>query len=96
MSRIRGRDPRLAAVDAAGIDRKRIAQIGASAVLKMTVCDGLFHADLHPGYFFILPSDRIAFIDLRVQGLCEREHPHNQTSARFVRSAPSRLPTSIW
>src|SRR5262249_17399487 len=53
----------LRAIDAAGIDRKRIAQTGASAVLKMIMMDGLFHADPHPGNFFILPGERIAFID---------------------------------
>ena len=37
------------AIDAAGMDRKRIAQTGASAVLKMIMMDGLFHADPHPG-----------------------------------------------
>src|SRR5439155_1375123 len=42
------------AIDAAGMDRTRIAKTGASAVLKMIMVDGLFHADPHPGNFFIL------------------------------------------
>jgi ubiquinone biosynthesis protein len=58
----------LHAIDAAGIDRKRIAQTGASAVLKMIMMDGLFHADPHPGKFFILPGERIAFIDFGMIG----------------------------
>jgi ubiquinone biosynthesis protein len=56
------------AIDAAGMDRKRIAQTGASAVLKMIMIDGLFHADPHPGNFFILPGERIAFIDFGMMG----------------------------
>ena len=56
------------AIDAAGMDRKRIAQTGASAVLKMILIDGLFHADPHPGNFFILPGERIAFIDFGMIG----------------------------
>ncbi len=56
------------AIDAAGMDRKRIAQTGASAVLKMILMDGLFHADPHPGNFFILPGERIAFIDFGMIG----------------------------
>ena len=56
------------AIDAAGMDRKRIAQTGASAVLKMIIMDGLFHADPHPGNFFILPGERIAFIDFGMIG----------------------------
>jgi ubiquinone biosynthesis protein len=56
------------AIDAAGMDRKRIAQAGATAVLKMIMMDGLFHADPHPGNFFILPGERIAFIDFGMIG----------------------------
>src|SRR5262245_12711158 len=41
------------AIDAAGMDRTRIAQTGARAVLKMILIDGLLHADPHPGNFFI-------------------------------------------
>jgi ubiquinone biosynthesis protein len=58
----------LAAIDAAGMDRKRLAQKGASAVLKMIMMDGVFHADPHPGNFFILPGERIAFIDFGMVG----------------------------
>ncbi len=56
------------AIDAAGMDRKRIAQTGVNAVLKMIIMDGLFHADPHPGNFFILPGERIAFIDFGMIG----------------------------
>lgn len=55
-------------IDAAGMDRTRIAQAGARAVLKMIMIDGLFHADPHPGNFFILPGERIAFIDFGMIG----------------------------
>ena len=58
----------LQAIDAAGMDRTRIAQTGARAVLKMIMIDGLFHADPHPGNFFILPGERIAFIDFGMIG----------------------------
>lgn len=56
------------AIDEAGMDRKRIAQIGGKAVLKMIMVDGIFHADPHPGNFFILPGERIAFIDFGMIG----------------------------
>lgn len=58
----------LAAVDAAGLDRRRLAQRGAQAVLKMIVEDGFFHADPHPGNVFYLPGDRLAFIDFGMVG----------------------------
>jgi len=58
----------LQAIDEAGMDRKRLAQTAANAVLKMIMVDGVFHADPHPGNFFILPGERIAFIDFGMIG----------------------------
>lgn len=63
---IPGRD--LAAVDAAGMDRRLLARRGAAAVLKMILNDGFFHADPHPGNVFYLPDNRIAFIDFGMVG----------------------------
>jgi ubiquinone biosynthesis protein len=63
---IPGRD--LAAVDAAGLDRKLLARRGANAVLKMALEDGFFHADPHPGNIFYLPDNHIAFIDFGMIG----------------------------
>lgn len=58
----------LDSVDAAGLNRKRLAQRGADAVLKMVLIDGFFHADPHPGNFIFLPGDRLAFIDFGMVG----------------------------
>jgi ubiquinone biosynthesis protein len=58
----------LAAVDAAGLDRRLLAQRGAQAVLKMIVEDGFFHADPHPGNVFYRPGNRLAFIDFGMVG----------------------------
>jgi ubiquinone biosynthesis protein len=60
------RDP--AALDAAGLDRRRLAHLGAQAMLKMVLEDGFFHADPHPGNVFYLPGNRIAFIDFGMAG----------------------------
>ena len=68
---IPGRD--LAAVDAAGLDRKLLAGRGAQAVLKMMLEDGFFHADPHPGNVFYLPDNRIAFIDFGMVGRLSEE-----------------------
>lgn len=58
----------LAAVDAAGLDRKHLAQAGAGIVLKMVLEDGFFHADPHPGNIFYLPGERIGVIDFGMVG----------------------------
>ncbi len=63
---IPGRD--LAAVDAAGLDRVKLARTGAGIVLKMVLEDGCFHADPHPGNIFYLPGNRIGVIDFGMVG----------------------------
>ena len=60
--------PDLAAVDASGMDRKRLAQVGAGIVLKMVLEDGFFHADPHPGNIFYLSGERIGVIDFGMVG----------------------------
>ena len=63
---IPGRD--LTAFEAAGLDRRLIASRGASAVLRMVLVDGFFHADPHPGNIFFLRDNRIALIDFGMTG----------------------------
>lgn len=68
---ISGRD--IAAVEAAGLDRRLLARRGANAVMKMVLEHGFFHADPHPGNVFYLPGNRIALIDFGMVGrLTER------------------------
>jgi len=58
----------LAAVEAAGLDRRLLARRGADAFLKMILIDGFFHADPHPGNVFYLPGNRIVIIDFGMVG----------------------------
>ncbi|MGJ4727863.1 ABC1 kinase family protein [Luteimonas sp. SDU101] len=58
----------LAAVDAAGLDRRALARNGAALVLKMVLEDGFFHADPHPGNIFYLPGGAIGVIDFGMVG----------------------------
>ena len=55
----------LAAVEAAGLDRKLLAARGVDAFLRMILIDGFFHADPHPGNVFYLPGNRIVDHRLR-------------------------------
>ena len=57
----------LAAASVAQVHRATLKD-GTTVVLKMIMMDGLFHADPHPGNFFILPGERIAFIDFGMIG----------------------------
>ncbi len=58
----------LAAVEAAGLDKRVLAARGAEAVLRMILIDGFFHADPHPGNVFYLPGNRIVIIDCGMVG----------------------------
>lgn len=69
LERMSGRNVSDAAgLDAAGVDRRRVARKGAEIVLKMTFEDRFFHADLHPGNLFIHDDGTIALIDFGMVG----------------------------
>ena len=74
-------------LDAAGLDRKMLAQRGAQAVMKMIVEDGFFHADPHPGNVFYLPGNRLAFIDF---GMVGRLSPRRREELQVERRARPR------
>ena len=58
----------LAALDADGIERAALAERAAGIVLKMVFEDGFFHADPHPGNFFVETGGRIGLIDFGMVG----------------------------
>lgn len=55
-------------LDMAGIDRVQLAERAAAATLTMIFEHGFFHADPHPGNFFIEPGGRIGVIDFGMVG----------------------------
>lgn len=61
----------LAGLDRAGVDRPAVALRGAQMVLKMIFTDGFFHADPHPGNFFIEPGGRVGVVDFGMVGTVE-------------------------
>jgi ubiquinone biosynthesis protein len=63
----------MAALDAAGIDRKQLAQAGVEFCLRQVFDHGFFHADPHPGNLFVLPGGVIAPIDMGMMGELEPE-----------------------
>lgn len=58
----------LAALNAAGVNRRKIATEGAQMVLKMIFRDRFFHADPHPGNFFVEAGERIGVVDFGMVG----------------------------
>ncbi len=78
LERIRGiKINDLAALDTSGIDRTVVAEQAARIILKMVFEDRFFHADPHPGNFFIEPGGRIGLIDFGMVGMVdERTQEH--------------------
>jgi predicted unusual protein kinase regulating ubiquinone biosynthesis (AarF/ABC1/UbiB family) len=56
------------ALEAAGIDRKAIAHLGAKAYLQQLLNDGFFHADPHPGNIAVSPEGSLIFYDFGMMG----------------------------
>jgi ubiquinone biosynthesis protein len=72
LERIRGiKINDLEGLDEQGTDRRRLAQHATNVVLKMVCEDGYFHADPHPGNFFIEPNATIGLIDFGMVGVLD-------------------------
>jgi predicted unusual protein kinase regulating ubiquinone biosynthesis (AarF/ABC1/UbiB family) len=56
------------ALEAAGLDRKILAQLGAKAYLHQLLNDGFFHADPHPGNLAVSPEGQLIFYDFGMMG----------------------------
>lgn len=51
--------------------RRQLARSGTQAILKMVFEDGFFHADLHPGNFFIESDGRFGLVDFGMVGVVD-------------------------
>lgn len=56
------------ALDEAGIDRRALAALATRVTAQMIFDDGFFHADPHPGNFFVEPGGRLGIIDFGMVG----------------------------
>jgi predicted unusual protein kinase regulating ubiquinone biosynthesis (AarF/ABC1/UbiB family) len=56
------------ALEAAGLDRKNLAKLGAQAYLQQLLNDGFFHADPHPGNIAVSPDGALIFYDFGMMG----------------------------
>lgn len=69
-----------AALREAGIDAGQLARRACSVLLKMVFEDGFFHADPHPGNFFVEADGRLGIIDFGMVG-----HISDSTRDQLVR-----------
>jgi ubiquinone biosynthesis protein len=63
----------LAALDRCGVNRTELAERGTQAILKMVFEHGFFHADPHPGNFFVEPSGCFGLIDFGMVGTVDEK-----------------------
>lgn len=56
------------ALEAAGLERKLLAELGAKAYLMQILNSGFFHADPHPGNIAVSPSGELIFYDFGMMG----------------------------
>lgn len=59
------------AIEAAGLDRKLLAKLGARAYLQQILNGGFFHADPHPGNIAVNPEGALIFYDFGMMGKIE-------------------------
>jgi ubiquinone biosynthesis protein len=98
LERIRGmKVTDLAALDEAGLDRHALAERMALIVAKMIFEDGFFHADPHPGNFFIEPTGRVGIIDFGMVGILDDRRREQLFSLLngFLRQDPGRLTDAL-
>ncbi len=62
-----------AALDAAGLDRKALAQTLLQAFLRHAIVHGFFHADMHPGNLFATRGGDIVAVDFGIMGRIGRQ-----------------------
>jgi ubiquinone biosynthesis protein len=69
MERIQGiKITDVASLDAAGLDRTKVAERNIAILLKAVLQEGFFHADPHAGNFMVLPNEVIALMDFGIMG----------------------------
>jgi ubiquinone biosynthesis protein len=62
----------IAAIDAAGHDRKVLARTLVRGFLRQAIAEGFFHADMHQGNLMVAPDGDLIAIDFGIMGRIDR------------------------
>lgn len=65
------------------VNRSELLRTGMTAYFNMVFRDGLFHGDLHAGNIFVLPDNRLGFIDFGMVGRVSRK-TQNSIASMFM------------
>ncbi len=63
----------LTGLEAAGLDRSRLAYNSLQVILQEIFSHGFFHGDPHPGNFFAMPGEVIGVVDFGQVGMLDRD-----------------------
>lgn len=56
-----------------GFDLVKVAKTGIQNIIEQALVHGFFHGDPHPGNIFVLPGDKLCFIDYGMMGILDQE-----------------------
>jgi len=84
-------------LDAAGIDRRMLAERATRVTARMVFENGFFHADPHPGNLFIEPDGRIGLLDFGMVGEIDDELRDRLGALMwaFARTDPDRVTSAL-
>ncbi|MGL4649205.1 MAG: AarF/UbiB family protein, partial [Caldilineaceae bacterium] len=69
---------KVAEIDAAGLDRKALAETFVRAIIKQLLFDGFFHGDPHPGNILVnLTTGQLQFLDMGMMGTLNSDQRMN-------------------
>lgn len=63
----------IARLEKEGLDRRKIARLGADLIMQQVFVHRFFHADPHPGNIVILPNEVICYLDFGMMGRLDGE-----------------------
>ncbi|HNS32019.1 MAG TPA: AarF/UbiB family protein [bacterium] len=64
---------RINELEKAGIDKKKLSEIGLNSMMKQIFIDGFFHGDPHPANILVTEECRLCFIDFGIVGRISEE-----------------------
>ncbi|HRO31181.1 MULTISPECIES: AarF/ABC1/UbiB kinase family protein [Micrococcaceae] len=85
------------AISAAGIDRSELAERATGVLCRMVFEHGVFHADPHPGNFFVEEDGTLGIIDFGMVGTIDDELKETlgDILVAIVRGDPSRATSAL-
>jgi ubiquinone biosynthesis protein len=98
LERVRGtKISDIAELDATGVDRAAVAERLAQTVAKMVLEDGFYHADPHPGNFFVEAGGRVGIVDFGQVGRVSDDQlaTLSRLLMAVIRRDPDRLTTVL-